>query len=280
MAVYDSPSDALTHHSELIQELSAGLAEERRKRVECENELARLRDGKRMEELRRAVATRIQIGCGDKEVRWLQDALSRAEAYYAGHGLRIRSPGNITWVLTTGDHIPEGAFAAGCLSCDGPCDDETAQPTYVARAAVMENGIQVGRASADSLRGASFCFHGRERYEYIYEVLVTDAPSVRWVGASEDISLETLKNQPIESGGIEEVNENPLYIIQAYYAGAWRPGKRTHLPPANAFIPYKGEEVWVKVGVQYLSSFLSKLTESYGYLGLSDFVPCDEVTFK
>lgn len=105
MAIIDNATDLLTHHSELIQGLLIDLADERQRRIDCENELARLRDGKRMEELRRAVATRIQIGC----VRALLRArdLTRSTHPHLGSAGGQRS-----------QMAPGCAFPGGSLLCE------------------------------------------------------------------------------------------------------------------------------------------------------------------
>ena len=107
----------------------------------------------------------------------------------------------------------------------------------------------------------------------IYEVLVASPYDVQWLHLSGRLDIPALGARPVE-GGFEAPAGEPLYVAQAYLAGAWRPGKHSaqlggnrrktisvtvhafhvrlmhmFLCAVGAFIPYDGKEIMVEVNV-------------------------------
>ncbi|TCD64695.1 hypothetical protein EIP91_003769 [Steccherinum ochraceum] len=220
------------------------------------------------------------------EVNWLQGALARTEDYYL-HGPR----GPASWVLVAGKEIPAGAFVAG---------DDDGLPLYAARgylqALFVSKLIQdftlptgtlapsyqeVGKAGSHLPKGATLGY-GWDLYDVdVYEVLVVCPTDVTWVPVFGQLNLAALGARPIE-GGYEEPAGEPLYVCQAYIAGAWRPGKHS-AGLGGAFIPYAGREVLVAAALAVVqpgqreksAAHLESLIDSHNYSKLATLVGQD-----
>ncbi|KAJ1305803.1 hypothetical protein OPQ81_010533 [Rhizoctonia solani] len=143
---------------------------------------------------------------------WVTDAQRRAQEFHQ-HGPR----GPVTWLLTKGPRIPQGAFVAGQES-DGT-------PLYVGRT-FFEGGIHPGKVSPNFQKGCIIGYGGDE------------SRAVRWAEARGTCDTQFLGAAPVE-GGREQ--SGPLYIVQAPYKGGTHPGKTgPHLRGAD--ITYGGDE--------------------------------------
>ncbi|CAE6412600.1 unnamed protein product [Rhizoctonia solani] len=155
---------------------------------------------------------------------WLTDAQRRAQEFHQ-HGPR----GPVTWVLTQGNRIPQGAFVAGQES-DGT-------PLYFGRT-FFEGGIHPGKVSPNFQKGFIFGYDGDEHEVDQYEILIANPGAVRWAEARGTCDAQSLGGTPVE-GGREQ--SGPLYLVQAPYKDGTHPGKTGgHLRGAD--ITYGGKE--------------------------------------
>ena len=178
---------------------------------------------------------------------WLRDAQTRTDDFRA-HGPR----GPTTWVLTEGHNIPDGAIVGG---------SDNGSPLYIARA-LIEGGLQVGKAGRGLSKGASVGYKHKEyevglemspgaiesvlmptgtwlRQVNKYEILLGDPRAVRWVDAKGALHLDRLNARPVEGG--REPDGTPQYIAQAEHGGGTHPGKAATIFE-GAFVPYGGKE--------------------------------------
>ncbi|MCV2423748.1 DUF3421 domain-containing protein, partial [Paucibacter sp. DJ4R-1] len=148
---------------------------------------------------------------------WVTDAQRRAQEYHQ-HGPR----GPVTWLLTKGPRIPQGAFVAGQES-DGT-------PLYVGRT-FFEGGVHPGKVSPNFQKGCIIGYDGDEIEVEDYEILIANPQAVRWAEARGTCDAQYLGATPVE-GGREQ--SGPLYIVQAPYKEGTHPGKTgPHLSGAD-----------------------------------------------
>ncbi|KAG8967102.1 hypothetical protein FRC03_010743 [Tulasnella sp. 419] len=122
---------------------------------------------------------------------WIDAARKRTEDFnYNG------PRGPTTWVLAENGHIPRSAIVAGERT-DGT-------QLYIART-FYEGGLHIGYASRHN---AAIPYGGNEIPVSVYEVLLGDAHSIRWVS-----NLQSQDGvQPVE-GGYENGGQ-PIYVAQ------------------------------------------------------------------
>jgi len=139
---------------------------------------------------------------------WLRDAQARTDDFHQ-NGPR----GPVTWLLTDGHNIPQGAIQGG---------NEEGTPLYICRA-YFEGGIQPGKVSPKSNKGAVIGYAHKEVDCPKYEILVGNPSAIRWVQTSGSFNPGSVRATPIEGG--REPNGTPLFIAQAPYKGNVVPGK-------------------------------------------------------
>ncbi|CAE7086401.1 unnamed protein product [Rhizoctonia solani] len=155
---------------------------------------------------------------------WVTDAQRRAQEFHQ-HGPR----GPVTWLLTKGNRIPQGAFVAGHES-DGT-------PLYFGRT-FFEGGVHPGKVSPNFQKGFIFGYDNDEIEVEDYEILIANPDAVRWAEARGTFDPQYLGATPVE-GGREQ--SGPLYLVQAPYKEGTHPGKTgPHLRGAD--ITYGGKE--------------------------------------
>ncbi|KAI0916956.1 hypothetical protein AcV5_007557 [Taiwanofungus camphoratus] len=159
---------------------------------------------------------------------WLHEAQARTQQYYQ-NGPR----GPVTWVLTEGKNIPNGAIPGG---------EQNGQALYICRG-FHEGGLQIGKVSAAFENSAVVGYAHKEIHLPKYEVLVGDQRAVQWVDARGRLNLHHLGARPVEGG--HEANGTPLFIAKAHHHNAVIPGKASEKLD-GAFVTFRSSEVEVK----------------------------------
>ncbi|TPX68066.1 hypothetical protein SpCBS45565_g03352 [Spizellomyces sp. 'palustris'] len=159
---------------------------------------------------------------------WEQDARRRQGEYLeAIKNNRPLPP--VTWILTDGNNIPQGAIRGGQES-DGT-------PLYIARA-YYDKGVHIGKISKDMKDGARIAYGGKEVTVPKYEILLGYENAVKWVDG--EGHLKNVQGLKLVEGG-RESDGRPLYIAQAHIKNSVQPAKvAEHLD--GAFVPYGGDE--------------------------------------
>lgn len=157
---------------------------------------------------------------------WMTDAQRRTQQFHS------QGPsGPVTWVLSHGINIPQGAFVGG--------QDSDGSPLYIVRT-YFEGGIHPGKLSPNFKKGAIIGYDNDEIETENYEILIANPQAVRWVDASHPFSVQNLGGaRPVDGG--READGTPLYIVQAPYKGGVHPGK-TSEKLKGADITYGGDE--------------------------------------
>ncbi|KAJ3038927.1 hypothetical protein HK097_002993 [Rhizophlyctis rosea] len=120
----------------------------------------------------------------------------------------------VQWQVQYGDKpYPSNAIRGGQES-DG-------QPLYIARTKHTDGTVQPGKAGPTTGGGCLYAWGGRELYSSVYEVLVGDQNSVKWV----DVQGTPQPNgwTPIEAG--KDSDGSVLWIAKANYEGSQQIGK-------------------------------------------------------
>jgi len=159
---------------------------------------------------------------------WIHDAQQTTEEYY-----RNGSQSPVTWVLTHGKRIPDGAIKGG---------HDQGHTLYIARA-FQDGGIIPGKASDWFQKGAVIGYEEKEIQLDTYEILVGNNDKVKWVPVKGTLKVDALDGTPVPGG--KENDEKPLYIAQAPYgkndSSDVHPGKVSE-GLDGAFIAYDGTE--------------------------------------
>lgn len=158
---------------------------------------------------------------------WLQDAQRRTAQYH-----QQGPQGPVTWILTEGKNIPQGAIQAG---------EENGKPLYLCRA-FYDGGIHVGKAATHFRYGATIPYDGKEIELKDYEVLCGDSRAIRWVDVNGRMNVQSC-GRLVEGG--READGTPLYVAQAPYKGGTHPGKASERFD-GAVISYGDDEKLVK----------------------------------
>lgn len=160
---------------------------------------------------------------------WLSDAQARAQRF------RQNGPeGPVSWVLTNGKNIPNGAIVGG--------RDTNGDDLWIARA-YCQGGVHPGKAFHNSRKGAVTSYGGKEVEVDTYEVLVGNQQAVRWVGQRGHLNLNALGGQPVEGG--RDQDGSILYVARAPYKDGTHPGKISD-KLKGACIAYGDDEVLVE----------------------------------
>jgi len=140
---------------------------------------------------------------------WIQDAQARTAQFHQGG-----AQGPVSWVLTQGKNIPQGAVIGG--------KDTNGDDLWIARV-YYDGGLHPGKAFKNSRRGAVTSYGGKEVEVEQYEVLVGNQHAVRWVQQHGRLNLSSLGGQPVEGG--RDKDGSILYLAQAPYKSGVHPGK-------------------------------------------------------
>jgi len=159
---------------------------------------------------------------------WEQEAHRRQGQYL--EAIKENKPlPPLTWVLTEGNSIPQGAIVGGQES-DGT-------PLYIARA-YYQQGVHIGKVSAKLKDGCRIPYGGKELSVQKYEILLGYQDKVRWVDA--EGKLRNTQSYKLVEGG-READGTPLYIGQAHLHGSVVPGKVGE-QIEGCLVPYDGDE--------------------------------------
>jgi len=159
--------------------------------------------------------------------QWLTEARAKKDVFF-----RDGPRGPVTWVLTEGKDIPQGAI----LVSNDP------HSMYSCRAHI-DGGIQLGRASREFQKGGIIGYRNDEIQVEQYEILLGDMRGLRWVSCHGAVDVRSLGAEPVEGG--KENDGTPLYVTRAYYKEAVLPGKAS--PKLDgAYVTWHGKEKSVK----------------------------------
>ncbi|KAJ3035613.1 hypothetical protein HK097_004160, partial [Rhizophlyctis rosea] len=178
------------------------------------------------------------------EENWLAEAGRRKERFakMVQDGEKLPP---VSWVLTEGNNIPQGALIGG--------QEKDGRQLYIERPhqlpllsttarAFQDRGIHIGK-TASHLDGARIPYGGKEVTKEKYEVLCGFDAAVKWVDGKKQVQLAE-GVRAVEAG--REEHGAPLYIAQGEYHGSVVPGKCGPQLDAGAMIPYGGDEVTCK----------------------------------
>ncbi|KAJ3163936.1 hypothetical protein HDU88_006105 [Geranomyces variabilis] len=144
---------------------------------------------------------------GDEEwsaQNWLVDARRRQGEYLEKIKADAHLP-PVTWILTEGGAIPQGAIQAGQ-------DAKTGKPYYIGRA-YYNGGIWIGKAAAGQGDGCHIAVDGKERAVLHYEILLGYANAVRWIDGAG--ALRNFQQYKMVEGG-RTPQGAPVYVAQAH----------------------------------------------------------------
>jgi len=156
---------------------------------------------------------------------WITIATKRTNEFYS------RGPqGPVTWVLTHGKNIPQGAIEVS---------KERDRGLFISRT-FIDGGLQPGKACTDFPKGAVVGYQKEEHHVDTYEILLGEISRLRWERVSGRIHSDSLR--PVEGG--YENDGTKLFIIKAEFperSGVFHPGK-TSAKLDGAYISYGGTE--------------------------------------
>ncbi|KAJ3157604.1 hypothetical protein HDU86_003256 [Geranomyces michiganensis] len=170
---------------------------------------------------------------GDEEwsaQNWLVDARRRQGEYLEKIKADAHLP-PVTWILTEGGAIPQGAIQAGQ-------DAKTGQPYYIGRA-YYNGGVWIGKAAASQGDGCHIAFGGKQVAVSHYEILLGYANAVRWIDGSGP--LRNYQQYKMVEGG-RTADGAPVYVAQTHCRnGSVVPGGVSE-QGKGCYVAYDGDE--------------------------------------
>ncbi|TPX57399.1 hypothetical protein PhCBS80983_g03850 [Powellomyces hirtus] len=143
---------------------------------------------------------------------WEKDARRRQGEYLEAIKNNANLP-PLTWVLTEGNNIPQGAIRGG--------QDADGSPFYIGRA-YAKRGVHIGKVSANLRDGCHVSCDGDDVAVMKYEILLGFENAVRWIDGSG--KLDNIGGYKMVEGG-RDPDGSVLYIGQCHRKGSVVPGK-------------------------------------------------------